>query len=290
MGHLEKIPAFLEVVKHQSMRKAATEMRITQPALSRSIQILEDAVGKKLLKRSSRGVKPTTEGLILFQFAQNLHGWVETLENNLNTSLFAMKGKIIVGTYESIAIYFWPRVLKEIRRIAPHFEIILQTDLSDRLHKKLITGDLDVIVSVNPDSNRKIESTELYRDFFSLYQQSGLELSQRTPILFSPYALERTGVNPSELLKSMQLHQRTRFEFQSFEVILNLTAQGLGIGMLPNRVAKQFVSEGKLRPFFQRKHESTLSSFGEHRICISRLKSKTEDLRIDNIIRICRET
>ena len=72
MDHLEKLPQFLAVAKIGSIGAAARSIPIAQPALSKSIKILEEVLGKSLFIRGRKGVKLTPAGEILLQYSQDL--------------------------------------------------------------------------------------------------------------------------------------------------------------------------------------------------------------------------
>ena len=72
--HLEKLEYFYEVAKQGSFKKASQNVYISQPSLTKSIKVLEEAIGEDLFVRFPRGVKLTKRGDILFEFCHDLFG------------------------------------------------------------------------------------------------------------------------------------------------------------------------------------------------------------------------
>ena len=68
--NLRQLRYFTQIVESGSLSKASRQLFIAQPALSQQLSKLEDEVGKPLLKRSSRGVAPTENGLALYHHAR----------------------------------------------------------------------------------------------------------------------------------------------------------------------------------------------------------------------------
>src|SRR5687768_7896174 len=106
--HLEKLRSFAVVARTGSFRRAADRLRVSQPALSQSVQALESILGKPLLVRSSRGVTVTPHGLVLRDFTERLLEDVEAIERELDAAGEPMTGHFRIGAFESLAIALLP--------------------------------------------------------------------------------------------------------------------------------------------------------------------------------------
>ena len=94
---LRQLRHFVGVVECGNVSRAAVELHITQPALTRSIHILEEQVGAPLLHRSSRGVTPTEAGLLLLRHAKPILNSLKTAEGDLQAFLCGVSGRLHVG-------------------------------------------------------------------------------------------------------------------------------------------------------------------------------------------------
>ena len=110
--HLEKLRYFYEVAKNGSIKRASANIHLTQPTLTKAIQVLEDSLDKKLFDRLPRGVSLTTEGEILYKFCHTLFASIEEIEKKIKSPKDPFAGSLRVGTYDSIVSYFWPDFLK----------------------------------------------------------------------------------------------------------------------------------------------------------------------------------
>ncbi|MCF3981562.1 LysR family transcriptional regulator, partial [Pseudomonas aeruginosa] len=84
---------------------------VTQPALTRSLKSLEEALGYPLFERHPRGVLLTDAGKTLFQYCERLFAEVSDLEERLRAP-GELAGVLTIGTYETLGISFWPAALR----------------------------------------------------------------------------------------------------------------------------------------------------------------------------------
>ena len=94
MFDLRRLRHALALAEHRNFARAAAALHITQPALSRSIQALEDGLGVRLFDRSPRDVDPTAFGELVLRHARSL----ELSARDLDRELQLAKG-LEIGTY-----------------------------------------------------------------------------------------------------------------------------------------------------------------------------------------------
>ncbi len=141
---IDRIRALLTVIEEGSVNRAAVRLRITQPALSRQIQALENEIGGKLLERETSGVKPTGLGHALVKAMQPL---VESYDNtmaDLRRQARGERSELRVGYLGSAAQSFLTPALATLRKSHPAARLKLH-DLSPREQiAALRSGELDV--------------------------------------------------------------------------------------------------------------------------------------------------
>ena len=106
---------FIEIAKWQSMRKAAANLYVTQPNLTRAMQSLEDEIGAPLFIRSNRGVKLTTIGESLFYYAQSIVKQLDEIESLKYTSRQQMPHKLSISfgnlfLSDDILLYYYQQI------------------------------------------------------------------------------------------------------------------------------------------------------------------------------------
>ena len=96
---------FYTVAKTQNISKAAKELYISQPAISKSIQKLEESLGCELFRRSSRGVLLTEEGELLFTHVSSAFETLTLGEDKLKNSLELGVGHLKIGVSSTLCKY-----------------------------------------------------------------------------------------------------------------------------------------------------------------------------------------
>jgi LysR family hydrogen peroxide-inducible transcriptional activator len=279
LSHLEKLVAFNAVVKAGSIRKAAVDLNMTQPALSRSIAILEQSIECRLFRREQTGVTLTSQGAELFSFSERLVRDTYTVEQKILNGTFDLESSFIIGTYDSIAIYFFPSFLNHIKSTQKKLQIHLRTAMSSQLMKDLQSGHVDLIVSVNPSPCRTVISKDLFHDFYSFYASPKLEPSEKLKLIYVANAMDKEGKALEHYAADFGVPKNEIIHCENFETVRALTESGLGVGILPSRVAERSLQRSDLVP-------AALSSkipsrFGEHWIAFSYLKSREGDSAIN---------
>lgn len=145
LDHFTHLLRFRTIVEAGSMRQASDRLGVTQPALTRSIGLLEDRFGKPLLRRHSRGVKPTEFGLRLLESVNRLSRQWEIAETDL-----AQPGVAVSGTIRMRAGTVWravvlPHLITELQKLYPNLSVEIDNGGTDSAMQDLAEGRCDVI-------------------------------------------------------------------------------------------------------------------------------------------------
>jgi DNA-binding transcriptional LysR family regulator len=142
--------SFLAVADTHSFTQAAGRLGISQPTVSQHVRKLEDAAGRRLITRDTRGVLLTDNGDAMAGFARTILAAHAAAESYFKGS--AMKGRLRFGAADDLAITQLPRILRHFRQLYPNINLELTVSQSTRLHRRLLAGQLDLIfVKWNPD-------------------------------------------------------------------------------------------------------------------------------------------
>lgn len=272
-SHLEKLTVFEAVVRAGSIRKAAASLRMTQPAVSRSVASLEQALECSLFTRSNNGVLLTQQGTELFTFAEKLLKEAAETEARIQHGSPDVDSSLVIGTYESIAIYFLPNFLKHVARTQRNLRLSLRTASSRQLMRDLKSGLVDLIVSVNPEPSRMVTSHELYRDHYCHYASPDRRARRDTLVLL-PHAQDLGGKTLAEHAAALGVPHEKTIQCENFETVRALIESGVGTGFLPCRVAEPALRKGLLIA------AGKDGPFGEHRIALSCLRKREGDRAI----------
>lgn len=152
---------FLAVARERNMTRAAAELYVTQPALSRQMAALEDEAGAPLFERSSHGLSLTDKGRLLFERAEQIVGLADQTMRDLSPESGAVTGDVRIGIGES---YTGRAVAEAARALHERWPLVRfhlhdggAYDLLDRLEG----GYLDFCVLVHPSSVSDYDSVAM---------------------------------------------------------------------------------------------------------------------------------
>lgn len=147
---LANLKLFLLVARYRSFSRAATEAHLSQPALSRTIRLIEEELGVRLFDRNSRNVVLTAAGEALYPVVDRLTADYEGAFSELIQTFSGARGRVIVGALPSVAARQLPQAIASFHRENPEVEIILHDRISATLAQELRERRIDLAVTTDP--------------------------------------------------------------------------------------------------------------------------------------------
>ena len=141
---------FVAVIREGSFSRAAKQLYIAQPFLSRKIHALEERLGVTLIERTTRHLQPTPEGKIFYQHSAQILTECEALERDLSPDVSSPTQEIRLGYGSSGQFAFAMRLVTAMKQMNP--EIMVHTEACDTL-ERLYTGTLDVALIMRCETN-----------------------------------------------------------------------------------------------------------------------------------------
>lgn len=148
---LRALRHFLCVAETRSFRRAAETLRLTQPAISKSIGALEAELGVRLFERHREGVVLTPVGEILLRHAKLITSEIRHTLDAVGAARSGEQGEVIIGTALSMAETLLPLATANLLRARPQVRIEVHSALNDDLIVMLRRGDVDFVVSGLPE-------------------------------------------------------------------------------------------------------------------------------------------
>ena len=187
---LDQLRYFLQVAQRGNFTRAAEDLTISQPALSRSIQKLEDELGQPVFERKTRSVSLTEAGVLLQSRAQQMLTILEDTKAEITDD--GESGRIRVGAIPTIAPYFLPDLLRQFSSEFPKATVIVQENTTDVLIKSCTQGEIDLAVLALPVPAKYLEVEELFEEELlvilppdhPLVEKSRIRLSDVEPLPF----------------------------------------------------------------------------------------------------------
>ena len=141
---LHQLRCFVATAEELHFGRAAARMNMTQPPLSRQIQLLEHVLGVKLLDRTSRAVKLTPAGRVFLLEARRILRLTESAALATRRIASGEAGTITLGFTAASGYSFLPRLLLQRASHAPNIDVALKEMVSSEQVDSLLTGRIDV--------------------------------------------------------------------------------------------------------------------------------------------------
>lgn len=149
---------FLAVAREENMTRAAEQLHVTQPTLSKTLKALEDELGKKLFTRHSFSIRLTNEGVLLRNRAEDLVSMADKIMQEFFTLDDITGGDIYLGLAESYQIRTLARAIKEFQKQYPELHYHITSGGTEQVTEKLDKGLLDFAVLVETPDYTKYEA------------------------------------------------------------------------------------------------------------------------------------
>lgn len=172
---LHQLRYFVHVAELGSFSRAATCLNVTQPALSRQVNLLEQELGVRLLHRDGRGVSLTGSGSVLFERAVDLLDRVRDARQAVAAPDAAIEGEVRIGLPAWIAQALMPGTLLRSRRDHPDLAITMMEAADPAiLEEWLLAGRIDIAVLNAPrQAGSHIQTADLLRQRLCLVGKAG---------------------------------------------------------------------------------------------------------------------
>lgn len=141
---------FLMVAKEQSFTKAAEQLNITQPTLSRQLAALEKELGVKLFRRGGHSITLTNEGLLLKRRALEIVDLEDKILSEFKGDNEAIEGKITIGCGEFNAVEILAKICGSYREKYPLVQFALHTGTADHISEMMNKGLVDIGIFLEP--------------------------------------------------------------------------------------------------------------------------------------------
>jgi DNA-binding transcriptional LysR family regulator len=272
---LRLLESFARVAALGSLTRAAEELHLTQPALTRQIAALEKQLGVVLLARLPRGVALTPAGEALEQHALRLLRMADEAAADVREVAAGRSGRLVVGASSTAATYVLPPLLARFRRDHPGVELSVLTGGSSRVCEMVRGGEAHVGVVTAPADGRALRSIvlgelETVVVLHPKHPLAGAEWPEIAPeaLAEAPLILMQSGTNlrarVDEILAAAGVSARVDMELDSVEAIKQMVAAGLGLSLIPAVAVRREVAAGELvaRPLAGVDHS------GRHLCCV----------------------
>jgi DNA-binding transcriptional LysR family regulator len=248
---IRQLNYFLHVADQLSFSKASQSLHISQPSLSKVIQIIEEELGVILFDRSTRRLQLTDDGKILVKFANTIMSSLEDLHAALAEGKQFKKGSIKLGLPPVIGVSFFPSIIAKFRNLYPQVQIQLIEEGGKIVEQSLLDGKIDLGVVVLPVNENNFETLPFVERRLSLIVNANHPLATKENIRLSAlkneqFILFKEGFSLYDRVREACISEGFEpliaYESSQWDFIGEMVAADLGIALLPDIVCSKIDS------------------------------------------------
>ena len=255
--NLSQYKIFYEVANTGNISKAAKELYISQPAISKSIQKLEESVGCKLFSRSSRGVVLTDEGKLLYEHVSEAFETLTMGEEKLKRSIELGVGHLKIGVSSTLCKYLLLPYLKEFIRQNPHISISISCQSTNDTLKLLEDNKIDIGLIGKPENLKNIhfdfleEIEDIFvaaKDYLRNLKARGIQkdhiLQSSTLMLLDKNNMTRQYID--DYLQENQIIIKDSIDISDMDLLIDFARIGVGVACVIKNFVREDLENGTL--------------------------------------------
>jgi len=256
---LQQMEALISLVEEGSFSRAAKKMLLTQPALTKNIQNIEDCLDARLVNRSNTGISLTPEGKIIYEYAKQIVKLRNEAREKIITLHENTSGSIYITASTIPATYILPRALSAFREKHSDIRVYIKTADSEEAMNMVLDKGAEIGCIGKKPQNKKLVAEPLWKDRLVLTVPSGHRWLEKksiapTELLQEPFIAREKGSATRDVLESylketklISLSQLDVCgELGSSEAIKEAIVAGLGVSIISIHAIKRELAAGLL--------------------------------------------
>lgn len=252
----KQLQVFVAVGSAGSFSKAAIELNVTQPMITRYIRGLEEELGVELFYRNGRGVVLTEAGTLLKVHADEIFERLRLAQNAILNLKSSPKGRLVLGVPPSVGTVLTVPLVKKIKNEFPNVALQVIEGFSGHILEWLIAGRIDAAVLYNSPNHPSVLTEPLADDELFLLGPAigervlppgpvGLNVFAELPMILPsrPHGLRRLLDN---ILAEHGIYPRIEMELEAMPSTLLLVEEGAGYTVLPYASVHLLAEAGRI--------------------------------------------
>lgn len=234
---------FEAVARHQHVSRAAAELSVAQPAVSRQIHDLEKELGGiALFERVGRNVRLTEAGHALLEHVRIILAQLEAARFEIRERVGLQSGQTSIGAPPSVGVQLLPPLLAAFNRRYPGLQLVLREGGTQTMLGLLETGDVDLAVVTLPVARRGLRVTTLFTEELVIVVAPGHPLAGRSSVAMTELADQSFLLYPRgygmrdktlEACRVAGFTPQIVLDGGEMDMVLRMAELGLGIALMP---------------------------------------------------------
>lgn len=255
--NLEYYKIFYEVAKEQNITKASENLNISQPAISKTIKLLEEKLGGTLFVRTKKGVILTEEGKEFYSYITKAMEYINSAENKFSDLINLETGVIKIGINSTLTKEFLLPYLEIFNKSYPKIDIQITNGITSHLINELKNGLIDIVFlnlndkdygnDINIIKCKKIHDVFIASKKYSELNDKviSLESLKNYPLIFQAKG-SNTRNFLDNILKEKNITLKPNIELASYSLVTEFCKAGFGIGYAVKEFIQKDLNEGKI--------------------------------------------
>ena len=254
--NLEYYKIFYYVGSLSSISRAATVLCISQPAVSQAIKQLEQQTEASLFVRTTKGVRLTTEGEVLFSYVKQGYEYIMLGEQKFKEMQDLESGEIIIGASDMTLQYYLLPYLEQFHMRYPKIKVVVTNAPTPETLAYLVNGKIDFGIVSEPFESgddimvrpvKEIEDIFVAGKAFQQYKDKKLDFTdlERMPIICLEHNTS-TRRYIDEFLKTKKVILNPEFELATSDTIVQFSIRNMGIGCVVENFAEKYIESDEL--------------------------------------------
>jgi DNA-binding transcriptional LysR family regulator len=244
------------------LRRGASKLGVSQPALSKALRELESTVGRPLFLRSRQGLQPTAHGVATIEHARRLLRDVDALSATLDAVDVGAGGRLRLGVIPNVSSDWLRAIATRLVEGAPAVALQVVESATDVLLDALRQHKLDCLVGRITPANAGAELSwrPVFEQTLRVVARAGHPLLRRGPNPLLAHLAAQQWVLPPATTPTRELLDhvfiaaglpklQTRLETHSLPLIESLVSKGDYLAAVPDDIARQFQRRGGIKAF-----------------------------------------
>ena len=254
--NLNQLKQFYLAIKRKTLSEAAAELNITQPAVSKGIQRLQDYYEIKFVERSGKKLELTKAGTALYEIADKIFSLEKKAEESIRSYQIEEGGQLRIHASESFGGYYLPGLIYHYKALNPAIRVKVDILPTDKIVETTIGLQNEIGFISYPVEHAKLIISEVLKERLIFIVSPRHSLASMTEI--RPRDLEGQAMIMHEHGSALQMAAEkflarenvqisSYLEFSNNEAIKRAVAEGDGIALISEKVAAEELNSGKLK-------------------------------------------